>query len=81
MKLWIIGKKGMLAEAFQRKCRENCIDYIATSKREVDIEDEGALRAQFETLMFTHVVNCSGFTAVDQAEKEKERASKGGGQR
>lgn len=74
MKLWIIGKKGMLAKAFQRKCREKGVDYIATSRKEVNIEHERTLRAQFETLDFTHIINCSGFTAVDRAEEEKEHA-------
>ena len=74
MRLWIIGKKGMLAKAFQRKCLEKGVDYIATSRKEVNIEHEETLRAQFETLDFTHIINCSGFTAVDLAEEEKEHA-------
>ena len=74
MKVWIIGKWGMLASAMRRKCEENGIPYVATSRKEVDIENEAAIRAQFETLHFTHVVNCSGYTAVDQAEEEAEKA-------
>jgi len=74
MRLWIIGKRGMLSQAFQRKCQEKGIDYIATSRKEVDLENASAVRAQFETLHFTHVVNCSGYTAVDAAEDEKEQA-------
>jgi len=74
MRVWIIGKRGMLARAMQRRCAIQGIDYVATSRKEVDIEDEKALAAQFETLHFTHVVNCSGYTAVDRAEEEEERA-------
>ncbi|MCB1107103.1 MAG: dTDP-4-dehydrorhamnose reductase [Chlamydiia bacterium] len=74
MKLWIIGRNGMLSRALQRKCREKGIDFVATSRKEVDVEDEAALKAQFETLHFSHVINCSGYTAVDLAEEEKERA-------
>ena len=71
MKLWIIGKRGMLTEAFQRKCKEKRIDYVATSRKELDVTRTSAVKAQFETLHFTHVVNCSGYTAVDRAEEEK----------
>jgi len=74
MKLWIVGKRGILASAMQRKCQENGIDYIATSKREVDVLQEDAVQAQFETLSFTHVINCAAYTAVDQAEDEEEKA-------
>lgn len=74
MKVWIIGKWGMLSQAVQRKCRENGIDFIASSRKEVDIESEEAIRAQFETLAFTHVINCAGYTAVDRAEEEREKA-------
>lgn len=74
MRLWIIGKRGLLASAMQRKCREKGIDYIATSRKEVDLENKEALKAQFETLRFTHIVNCGGYTAVDQAEEEEDKA-------
>ena len=74
MRLWIIGKRGILSSAIQRKCKEKGIDFIATSRKEVNVEDDEALRAQFGTLHFTHVINCSGYTAVDQAEDEEDKA-------
>ena len=74
MRVWIIGRWGMVAQALQRKCREKGIDYLATTRREVDVLSKEALKAQFETLSFTHVVNCSGYTAVDRAEEEEEKA-------
>ncbi len=74
MKIWIIGRWGTLALAMQRKCREKGIDFIATSRKEVDLESEEAVKAQFETLAFTHVINCSGYNAVDQAEEESDKA-------
>lgn len=74
MKVWIIGKRGMLANAMKRKCDEKGISYFSTSSKEVNLEDQDAVRVQFETLSFTHVINCSGYTAVDQAEEEKEKA-------
>ncbi|MCB1109884.1 MAG: dTDP-4-dehydrorhamnose reductase [Chlamydiia bacterium] len=74
MRLWIIGKRGILSSAMQRKCQEKGIDYLATSRKEVDLEHLEAVDAQFKTLMFTHVINCAGYTAVDRAEEEEEKA-------
>lgn len=74
MKIWIIGRWGMLARAMKRKCQQKGIPHFVTSRKEVDIKSEETLRAQFETLEFTHIINCSGYTAVDQAEEEKEKA-------
>ena len=64
----------MLSQAIQRKCRERGIPYIATSKEEVDPENERAVQMHFETAPFTHVINCAAYTAVDQAEKETTKA-------
>ncbi|MDJ0651924.1 MAG: dTDP-4-dehydrorhamnose reductase [Simkaniaceae bacterium] len=74
MKIWIIGKQGMLSQAVQRKCLEKGIDFIASTREELDLENKEAVIAQFETLRFTHVINCAGYTAVDRAEDEKEKA-------
>lgn len=76
MKLWLIGKRGMLTRALQRACEEKDIEFIATSRKEVDVTDRDTLQRQFETLEITHVVNCSGYTAVDRAETEREKAEK-----
>lgn len=74
MKLWILGKRGILSSAMQRKCKEKGIDFVATSRKEVDLHQEEAIKSQFETLSFTHVINCAAYTAVDRAEEEEERA-------
>lgn len=50
MKLWIIGKRGMLSRALQRLCKEKEIDYLVTSRKEVDVTDEASLKAQFDSL-------------------------------
>lgn len=74
MRLWIIGKRGMLARAFSCICTEKKIDFVATSQKEVNLRDLEGVKAQFETLDFTHVINCAGYTAVDAAEKEEKKA-------
>ena len=74
MRIWIVGKNGMLAQAFQRKLSKNGIDHIATSQWDVDITNLARVKDQFKSEHFTHVLNCSGYTAVDLAEKEIEKA-------
>lgn len=76
MKLWLIGKRGMLSQALQRICTKRRIDYLATSRKEVDVCDPKVLKHQFDTLEFSHVINCSGYTAVDRAEEEQNQAKK-----
>ncbi len=76
MKLWLIGKRGMVSSAVQRFLKEKKIDFLATSRKEIDITDRKTLEHQFNTLHFTHLINCSGYTAVDRAELEKEKATK-----
>ena len=57
--------------------------YIATSRKEVDITDVSSIDNFFRDLnflddrsksAFTHIVNASGYTDVDRAEKESEKA-------
>ncbi len=66
--LWIIGKDGMLGRAFCRILKEKNIPFIATSKGEVDITHP-VVDFDFDT-----AVNCSGYTAVDHAEKQPQLA-------
>ena len=74
MKVWIVGKTGMLSKAFQRLFRSKGISYVATAKEEVDICSLSRVKKQCKNKMVTHVINCSGFTAVDLAESHPEKA-------
>ena len=37
MRIWIIGKQGMLSQAMQRKCLEKGIDFVASTREEVNL--------------------------------------------
>ena len=74
MKVWIVGKTGMLSKAFQRLFRSKSISYVATAKEEVDVRDAKSVRAFCDSPGVTHVINCSGFTAVELAESAYEKA-------
>ena len=64
----------MLAQAFQRICKERRISYEATSRLEVDMTKSKEVKNFFSQRSFTHIINCSGYTKVDLAEKEMDQA-------
>lgn len=74
MKLWIIGKQGMLGKAFVKLCEEKRLPYIASSKHEADITSLESLKHFSKGNDFTHLINCAAYTAVDLAETEPEKA-------
>lgn len=71
MRIWIVGKHGLLARAFRAHCT---IPYIATSKDEVDATSMEAVCSFVAREKPDWIVNCSGYTQVDAAEGEEECA-------
>lgn len=74
MKLWIVGAKGLVGRTLYKLCKERKIDCVATGREEVDITDREALSAFADSVCPTHILNAAAYTAVDQAEKERELA-------
>ncbi len=70
MRFWIVGKNGMLSNAFQRYFTKKGVSFFATSREEVDITSRKSLEKIFEKEAFDYVINASGYTQVDQAQKE-----------
>jgi len=76
LSVWLIGNRGMLGRELEAQLVRNRIKHLS-SDLEVDICDPTALRGFVaENLSDTidWIVNCSGYTAVDNAEKEPEQA-------
>ena len=71
MKVWLVGKSGMLCNSFEKLLLERGIDFFVTDKRQVDICDR---RAVANVSGYSHIVNCAAHTNVDGAEKEATRA-------
>lgn len=71
MLLWIVGKTGLLSRAFQRMLD---VPFVATSKEEVDCIDKESIERFLSMTPVTHIINCSGYTAVDLAEEEEREA-------
>lgn len=74
MKLWILGKNGFLGKSLSAYCQKQNLDYLATSKEEVDISLQDQLKQFVDKHHPTHIVNCCGYTHVDLAEKEEKAA-------
>ncbi|PIS01746.1 MAG: dTDP-4-dehydrorhamnose reductase [Chlamydiae bacterium CG10_big_fil_rev_8_21_14_0_10_35_9] len=74
MKVLLIGSKGMLGECFARHFRKVGIAFESPSKEMLDVSHNSALQSFVHNQSFTHIINCSGYTNVEMAEIEKERA-------
>jgi len=64
---------GMLGSAFREELARLGAPFEATD-REVDIAELDALRAFAKNRGFSHVLNCAGYTRVDDAEADEEEA-------
>ncbi len=76
MSVWLIGNRGMLGREVEALLVRNRIKHLS-SDLEVDICDPSALRyfvAENRGHNIDWIVNCSGYTAVDKAEAEPEKA-------
>jgi dTDP-4-dehydrorhamnose reductase len=72
MKVWVIGKHGLLGSALERLLGSDC---VATSKEEASITDLNALFLFAKKHRgITHIINASAFSLVDLAENCREEA-------
>jgi len=71
--IWLIGNKGMLGNDVEKLLKERGLPYWASDK-EVDIGDYKALEKFGKDKKIEWIINCSGYTKVDQAEEEIDEA-------
>ena len=71
----VTGANGQLARCF-KALHSNFprINLHFTNEEEMDITDRHILSAFFKKKSFDGIINCAAYTAVDQAENEKEKA-------
>ncbi len=74
MKIWVIGKNSMLAKSLLLLLQDNNIDFIATSRDMVDITSTDSIQKFLSKNDCSHIINCSAYTNVEMAEKEKDLA-------
>ena len=71
----ITGGAGMLAAALKQALAERQINVAAPPRAELDILNEASVRAAFNAIKPTLVLNCAAYTKVDLAEKETAAAN------
>lgn len=73
MKVWVIGRNGMLGSQVCRTLSENKVEFLGTDS-DVSILDYEALEGFAAGKKISFIVNCAAYTAVDKAESETEKA-------
>jgi dTDP-4-dehydrorhamnose reductase len=71
--IWLIGNKGMLGQEVENLFKRKRLSYLASDK-EVDITNYPILQEFTKDIKIEWIINCSGYTDVDKAEKEIEKA-------
>ena len=74
LKIWIIGAEGMLGRALLKECKERGIPVEGTGRAQADVTLKEDLAALVHKIQPSHIVNCAGYTDVDKAESEYEKA-------
>ena len=73
--IWVTGSKGQLGTeiSLQKKKLENC-RFLLTDIEELDLTDEKSVLEFADKEKPKIIVNCAGYTAVDKAEEEQDKA-------
>ena len=69
-RVWIPGGRGMLGQQLVKVVAAGGADVVVTSRSEVDVTSSAAVLAFARAPRPGVIVNCSAYTAVDQAESE-----------
>lgn len=73
--IWVTGSKGQLGTeiTLQKDVLENC-RFIFTDIKELDLTNEAAVLDFAQKESPDLIINCAGYTAVDKAEEEQDKA-------
>ncbi|MBT3897948.1 MAG: dTDP-4-dehydrorhamnose reductase [Gammaproteobacteria bacterium] len=74
MKILLTGAKGQVGNEIQRRSTNLGLTVIPTSRATLDISDKTQIAAIFEHEDFDLIINAAAYTAVDNAESDKEAA-------
>ena len=70
----VAGKTGQLAQCLVDVAEQRALPIIAVGRPEFDLEDSGSINRAVDAALPRAIVNAAGYTAVDRAESEPERA-------
>lgn len=74
MTVLVIGRSGQLARALMQTAAETDVPIHCVGRPDVDVLNRNSIKAAFEVYGPTAVINAAAYTAVDQAEREREQA-------
>jgi len=74
MRWLIVGANGILGREIQRVLQVNSVEHLATSKHDLDINNNFQMEKMFSNFLPTHIVNCAGLTDVDICERYPDKA-------
>lgn len=73
-RILLTGAAGMLARAFIERLDAGDADYVALSRNDLDVTDAAAVRNAILDFNPGIVIQCAGYTRVDEAESQPARA-------
>ncbi len=71
--IWIVGRKGMLGRIVEQELETANEPFVACGS-ECDVTNEESIRSCAPRMAPDWVINCTGYTAVDRAEREPRAA-------
>jgi dTDP-4-dehydrorhamnose reductase len=74
MKVWVLGSAGLVGRCLIEFLRKKNVDVVPSNKKSVDITNLTALKNAFHEIKPDYIFNCAAYTAVDDAEENKELA-------
>ena len=75
MRILLTGAKGQVGRCFKERLPENW-ELIAADSKTLDITDQAAVERMIQTFEPDAIVNAAGYTAVDDAEQDINKAFK-----
>ena len=76
LNILITGSKGQLGSEIKELSGIYNYNFFFTDKKELDISNEKAIEGFCKENSIDAIINCAGYTAVDKAEEDIERANK-----
>jgi dTDP-4-dehydrorhamnose reductase len=70
----VAGKTGQLARCLVDVAEQRALPIVAVGRPDFDLEDSGSINRAVDVALPRAIVNAAGYTAVDRAESEPERA-------
>jgi len=73
--MWlVVGANGQLGRCLQDVLVQKNVEYLATTRRDLDVSNSDAVSKFLSTRSFSTIVNCAAWTAVDEAEEHESEA-------